>query len=168
MHPASAPLHYNRAVNTLRDVTVITSAGAAEVAFFGRPVLRAWRARSWPKVQGTVVATNIAERRVRSGGSNRTEYVLSVEYAYPAPGGERRGSHFSFFAPGAGYRTQGAAASARKAYATGGPIDLRVGPTDAGEAVLNTAIPWFWAVATAFFSLFLVAGVSGLVRILLA
>ena len=42
-------------MNTVRDAVVIASAGAVGLAIFGWPVLRAWRARSWPQADGTIV-----------------------------------------------------------------------------------------------------------------
>jgi hypothetical protein len=155
-------------MNTLRDVTVITLAGAGGLWFFGRPVVRALRARSWPKVQGEVAATQIKETTAGMPGSERTVYELTVEYTYPGEGGTHRGSRYSFFGASSTYRSQGAAASARKACAPGSPIEVRVNPADAGESVRSTAIPWLYFVATAFFAMFLVAGASGLVRHFLA
>jgi hypothetical protein len=49
-------------MDTIRDPAIITAAGAAGLFFFGRPVLRALRARRWPHAQGTVTRSWIETR----------------------------------------------------------------------------------------------------------
>jgi hypothetical protein len=154
-------------VNTFRDAAVIALAGAAGVVFFGRPVLRAWRARSWPAVTGKVTRSRVEALEPGTSGIRRMRYALHVEYAYPAGGGTRAGNRLGFFAEQCLYREHADAAAAASKHPVGGPITVRVDPSDHAESVVSAAVPWQRGASLALAAVFLTGGLWGLLRLVL-
>ncbi len=154
-------------MNTMRDAAVVAVAGVAGVYFFGRPVLRAWRARSWPKVQGHVTKAHIDEVTAGMPGSRKMRYILRVGYTYPVNGATRSGNRLGFFAGQGLFQMNTSALDEKKKYPVGGAVDVRYDPDDPAEAVLITAVPLPWGAAFVLAVLFLLTGVWGIVRLLL-
>jgi len=154
-------------MSSLRDALVIVAAGLALSFFFVRPVLRAWRGRRWPHAAGTVTGSPVDNEP--SGLSvAKARYFVHVSYRYDAGGSAHTGERVSFFGTTIPHKLEQAARDDARRYAKGKPVDVRYDPRDPAVSVIDASIPWFWGAAAAFSALFLLLGLFGLARILLA
>lgn len=161
-------------MGSLRDALILVAAGLLLSFIFMRPVIRAWRGRSWPHAKGTVTGSRVESgSSAPSTGGQRSllhvtqRYLVHVSYRYEAGGSSHAGQRVSFFYEAIPHRQQGAATDDGRRYAKGTPVDVRYDPRDPASAVIDTSIPWHHGAVAAFSVIFLVLGLIGLTRILL-
>jgi len=162
--PANRPP--DQLMNTIRDALVITAVGAAATWLFGRPVLRAWKGRSWPQTRGTVTDSRI-ENPSFGTTERRKRVPLHVSYRYAVGGETYTSDRASFFSKAIiiyGYEHTN---EVRRHFTKGTEVDVRYDPRNPSDAVIDGKIPWERGAAAGFSAFFFVAGMIGLVRILL-
>lgn len=135
----------------------MTGAGLAGLAFFGWPVRRAWQARSWPQVQGTVVRVHLeSQEGVAEGPRDRP---VRIEYGYTVDGKKYLGTRITFF---------DIAQSHRPRCKPGSSLVVRYSPSDPSDAVIDTDIPLSLYGAVWFSALFVAGGIITAIRLFLA
>ncbi len=154
-------------MNTPRDALVIVAAGAVGTFFFGRPVLRTWRSRAWPRAAGTVASSHAEPRQPDGTGVAGRRLYVRVVYRYTVGGKEFTGERYSFFMDRIAHRREESASEDARRYAKGTKVDVRHDPNDPTDAVIDTTIPWDRGAMAAFSVIFLVLGLVGTARILL-
>ena len=158
-------------MDTIQGAAIIAAAGAAGLFFFGRPVLRAWRARRWPHAQGTVTRswTETVTRQVdpTNSTSEKTSRInVRVSYRFVVAGTVHTGDRVTFFPA---TMSHGFAQLAREhcaRYAAGTAIDVRYDSRNPSEAVIETRIPTASYLAVGLAALSLLTGLVGLIRLL--
>ena len=153
-------------MNTPRDALVILAVGVVATAWFGRPVLRVWRARRWPRVAGTVAASHVEDASPSKGLAGRRRFV-HVTYHYTVGGKDYTGERVSFFFVRIPHRTEQHANADCKRYAKGTKVDVCHHPRDPTDAVIDPTIPWVNGAMAGFSALFFVFGLVGSIRMLL-
>jgi hypothetical protein len=153
-------------VGSLRDALVIVAAGAALTIILGRPIVRTWIARRWPRAPGTVTET-----KLEAGGGNvapeTSRRFVAVSYRYTIDGATLVGQRFSFLSRRITRARYMQAKDEAARYKKGTSVDVRYDPKDPANAVISTDIPWHWKAIGGFSALFLALGLVGLIRILL-
>jgi hypothetical protein len=153
-------------VNSIRDASIILAAGVAGTFFFGRPVLRTWRAMAWPAAPGTVTSAKVEERPSGTAGSGY-RYAVIVKYRYEVRGAEHTGDRILFCSNATTFRSPQTAGDLAKRYAKGTKVDVHYDPKAPAESVADPAVPWHGYASAGFSALFLLLGIVGTVRILL-
>ena len=154
-------------MNTPRDALVIVAVGAIATLFFGRPVLRSWRARSWPRAAGTVTSSRAEPRQPDAGGVAGRRLYVRVVYRYTVGGSEYTGQRYSFFADRIAHRQEQRASDDARRFAKGTKLDVCHHPDDPTDAVIDPTIPWDRGAMAAFSAIFLVLGLIGTAGILM-
>lgn len=150
-------------MNTARDAVVIAVAGLGILGFFGWPVLKAWQARFWPAVEGTVTSSNIVERSTGGDGEGR-RFVVAVTYRYRVGTQDREGRRIGFFSNHR-HRSRGPAQAKLRKYPHGSRLPVHYDPRDPARAVIDTGVPWAHYFAVAIGAVFLLGGLAGLMRL---
>jgi hypothetical protein len=160
-------------MDTIQGAAIIAAAGAAGLFFFGRPVWRAWRASGWPRAQGTVTRswTETVTREVNptdSTGPTTTRINVRVNYRYVVGGTDHSGDRVTFFPS---TMSHGFARLAREhcdRYAAGTALDVHYDPRNPSDAVIETRIPKPASLAVGLAAVFLMAGLAGLIWLLVS
>ena len=153
-------------MDTIQSAAIIAAAGAAGLFFFGRPVWRAWRAGRWPHAQGTVTRswTETVTREI-----NPTDSIGPTTSRINVVGGTAHlGDRVTFFPS---TMSHGFAQLAREhcdSYAGGTALDVRYDPRNPSDAVIETRIPRPSYLAVGLAAVFLVAGLVGLISLLVS
>jgi hypothetical protein len=151
-------------VNTIKEAAIIAAAGAAILVIFGLPVARALRAKRWPHAAGAVTksAVHTVDESTSDGSAQRLEVI--VNYRYTVAGATYHGTRVSYFPPKWRSTYKTAAERYRDTYAPGATVDVRYNPAAPADAVIDTGMDTSNLIASLVGVLFLLAGISVLVR----
>ena len=160
-------------MDTIQSAAIIAAAGAAGLFFFGRPVWSAWRARRWPHAGGTVTRSwmETVSRRVdptESTSPISTRINVRVSYRYVVAGTAHSSDRVTFFPSTMSHGLEQFAVEHCGRYAADTAVDVRYDPGDPAAAVIETRIPGGSFLAVGLAALFLVAGLVGLVLLLVS
>jgi hypothetical protein len=160
-------------MDTIQGAAIIAAAGAAGILLFGRPVWRAWRAARWPHAQGTVTRswTETVTRQINptdSTGPTTSRINVRVSYRYVADGTDYSGERVTFFPSTMSHAFAELAREHCDRYAAGRPLDVRYDPRNPSDAVIETRIPRPSYLAIGLAAVFLMAGLVGLIRLLIS
>lgn len=144
-------------MNTPKDVLAVTGAGLAGLIFFGWPVRRARQARSWPRVQGTVVRVHVEPQDGVAEGTR--DRPVRIEYGYTVDGKRYLGTRITFF---------DLAFVHRQRHKPGSALVVRYSPSDPSDAVIDTDVPWSLYGAVWFSAVFVAGGIVTAIRLFLA
>ena len=153
-------------MNTPKEIAIITAVCIATVCYFGWPVLRAWRARDWPRAVGKVIDTRIIHSSDSSDAKSRN-YTVLVDYEYSVAGAKHEGKRVTFFSILMKHRSRDLAEQCRQRYAQG-LINVLYNPKNPADSVLETDIPWGFPLAVGLGAIFVAGGLFTLVRMLTA
>jgi uncharacterized protein DUF3592 len=160
-------------MDTIQGAAIIAAAGAAGLFYFGRPVWWAWRAGRWPHAQGKVTRswTETVTREINptdSTAPTTSRINVRVSYRYVVDGKAHSGERVTFFPS---TMSHGFAQLAREhcdKFVVGTALDVRYDPRKPSDAVIETRIPRPSYLAVGVAAVFLVAGLVGLIRLLVS
>ena len=160
-------------MDTIQGAAIIAAAGAAGLFFFGQPVWRTLRARRWPHAAGTVTRswTETVSRPVdptETTSPTMTRMNVRVSYRYAVAGTSHSSDRVTFFPSTMSHGFEKLAREHCDRYAAGTKVDVRYDPGDPAAAVIETRIPAASFFAVGLASLCLVAGLVGLVLLLVS
>ena len=160
-------------MDTIQAAAMIAMAGAAGLFYFGRPVWRAWRAGRWPQAGGTITRSwmETASRRVdptENTSPVMTRINVRVSYRYVVGGMAYSSDRVTFFPSTMSHGLEQSARQHCDRYPAETAVDVRYDPGEPAAAVIETRIPGAFSFAVGLAALFLVAGLVGLVRLLVS
>ena len=134
-------------------------AGGAGLGYVGWMVISAWRARSWPSVEGEIAATRLVRRETTDDdGFSREHDYQYVSYRYTVAGQPYRNDRVAFgplvaprsILPGDDPEPNAPEAAARLAreYPPGQRVRVLYNPRDPAESVLEpSVVGMVWIIA---------------------
>jgi hypothetical protein len=135
---------------------VISAVGAATLALAGWPIVKARRARGWPKVKATVLKTKVIPT---SGDSERPAGSrFEISYRYGVGDSTYTSDRLSYFHASSRNRYRGAAEKLRKRFTEGSTIRVHYDPSDPAQSTIDTAVPWGYYFAAGLGLIFFVTG----------
>ncbi len=118
----------------LVSVSIIV-AGVVVLAMGLRGMAGATESRSWPRVQGQVVASSVEQTRGGSGGVRSSGYKPRVEYTYTVNGTLHHGHRIAFGDDVS--KTRSHAQQIAGAYPVGHGVEVAYDPNDPASSVLE-------------------------------
>nr|UXE45366.1 hypothetical protein Hi04_10k_c4711_00012 [uncultured bacterium] len=158
-------------MDAIQGAAIMGAAGAAGLVFFGRPVWQAWRAGRWPHAEGTVTRswTETVTREINptdNTAPTTTRFNVRVNFSYLVGGTTHAGDRVTFFPSTMSHGFPQLAREHCDRYAAGTTLDVRYDPRNPSDAVIETRIPGPAGFAAGLSAVFLIAGLAGLILLL--